>query len=76
MCSLFFEIIHLDEIQVWLSDMTGIGAGVDSFYEYALKWYILSGKYYLVSSNLMKVLITSQERLSSWMFGMKRIAKL
>ncbi|KAF8591445.1 glycoside hydrolase family 47 protein [Ramaria rubella] len=28
----------------WLSDTTGIGAGVDSFYEYALKWYILSGE--------------------------------
>ncbi|KAF8529066.1 alpha-mannosidase [Hysterangium stoloniferum] len=29
---------------LWLSDSTGIGAGVDSFYEYALKWYILSGE--------------------------------
>ncbi|KAF8076303.1 alpha mannosidase-like protein [Lyophyllum atratum] len=28
----------------WTSpEITGIGAGVDSFYEYALKWYILSG---------------------------------
>ncbi|KAG6837560.1 hypothetical protein H0H93_007741 [Arthromyces matolae] len=28
----------------WTSpEVTGIGAGVDSFYEYALKWYILSG---------------------------------
>ncbi|TDL29347.1 alpha-mannosidase [Rickenella mellea] len=28
----------------WLSpEVTGIGAGIDSFYEYALKWYILSG---------------------------------
>ncbi|KAJ8523546.1 hypothetical protein ONZ45_g68 [Pleurotus djamor] len=25
-------------------EVTGIGAGVDSFYEYALKWYILSGE--------------------------------
>jgi hypothetical protein len=24
-------------------ETTGIGAGIDSFYEYALKWYILSG---------------------------------
>lgn len=24
-------------------EVTGIGAGTDSFYEYALKWYILSG---------------------------------
>ncbi|KAF9263487.1 alpha mannosidase-like protein, partial [Marasmius fiardii PR-910] len=24
-------------------EITGIGAGIDSFYEYALKWYILSG---------------------------------
>ncbi|KAG6813486.1 hypothetical protein H0H92_010511 [Tricholoma furcatifolium] len=29
---------------MWTSpEITGIGAGVDSFYEYALKWYILSG---------------------------------
>ncbi|KAG6855117.1 hypothetical protein C0991_006046 [Blastosporella zonata] len=28
----------------WISpEITGIGAGIDSFYEYALKWYILSG---------------------------------
>lgn len=25
------------------TETTGIGAGIDSFYEYALKWYILSG---------------------------------
>lgn len=25
-------------------ETTGIGAGVDSFYEYALKWYVLSGE--------------------------------
>ncbi|KAG8218733.1 glycoside hydrolase family 47 protein [Butyriboletus roseoflavus] len=25
-------------------EITGIGAGIDSFYEYALKWYILSGE--------------------------------
>ncbi|KAF9482475.1 alpha mannosidase-like protein [Pholiota conissans] len=25
-------------------ETTGIGAGIDSFYEYALKWYILSGE--------------------------------
>ncbi|KIJ56728.1 glycoside hydrolase family 47 protein [Sphaerobolus stellatus SS14] len=28
----------------WTSDATGIGAGIDSFYEYAFKWYILSGE--------------------------------
>ncbi|KAF9469122.1 alpha mannosidase-like protein [Collybia nuda] len=29
----------------WTSpEITGIGAGIDSFYEYALKWYILSGE--------------------------------
>ncbi|PFH51443.1 glycoside hydrolase family 47 protein [Amanita thiersii Skay4041] len=29
---------------VWTApEVTGIGAGIDSFYEYALKWYILSG---------------------------------
>ncbi|TFK75988.1 alpha mannosidase-like protein [Pluteus cervinus] len=29
----------------WTSpETTGIGAGIDSFYEYALKWYILSGE--------------------------------
>ncbi|KAJ8086520.1 hypothetical protein PM082_005343 [Marasmius tenuissimus] len=28
----------------WTSpEVTGIGAGIDSFYEYALKWYVLSG---------------------------------
>ncbi|KAF8897458.1 alpha mannosidase-like protein [Infundibulicybe gibba] len=25
-------------------EITGIGAGIDSFYEYALKWYIMSGE--------------------------------
>ncbi|KAG5650212.1 hypothetical protein H0H81_000301 [Sphagnurus paluster] len=31
-------------LKAWISpEVTGIGAGVDSFYEYALKWYILSG---------------------------------
>ncbi|KIK98757.1 glycoside hydrolase family 47 protein [Paxillus rubicundulus Ve08.2h10] len=30
---------------LWTSpEVTGIGAGIDSFYEYALKWYILSGE--------------------------------
>ncbi|KAG8794500.1 alpha mannosidase-like protein [Serendipita sp. 398] len=28
----------------WGTETTGIGAGVDSFYEYALKWYVLSGE--------------------------------
>ncbi|KAF9452475.1 glycoside hydrolase family 47 protein [Macrolepiota fuliginosa MF-IS2] len=29
----------------WITpEVTGIGAGVDSFYEYALKWYIMSGE--------------------------------
>ncbi|KAF5393914.1 hypothetical protein D9757_000102 [Collybiopsis confluens] len=36
-------------INAWTGDwtspeLTGIGAGIDSFYEYALKWYILSGE--------------------------------
>ncbi|KAJ3785091.1 alpha mannosidase-like protein [Lentinula aff. detonsa] len=36
-------------INTWTGDwtspeITGIGAGIDSFYEYALKWYILSGE--------------------------------
>ncbi|KZP32890.1 glycoside hydrolase family 47 protein [Athelia psychrophila] len=30
----------------WMQpEITGIGAGIDSFYEYALKWYILSGEH-------------------------------
>ncbi|EPQ59290.1 alpha mannosidase-like protein [Gloeophyllum trabeum ATCC 11539] len=30
---------------VWTHpEVTGIGAGIDSFYEYALKWYVLSGE--------------------------------
>ncbi|KAG2135913.1 glycoside hydrolase family 47 protein [Suillus bovinus] len=36
-------------INIWtgtwtLPEVTGIGAGVDSFYEYALKWYVMSGE--------------------------------
>ncbi|KAG6378813.1 glycoside hydrolase family 47 protein [Boletus reticuloceps] len=36
-------------INIWTGlwtppEVTGIGAGIDSFYEYALKWYILSGE--------------------------------
>ena len=31
-------------------EITGIGAGVDSFYEYALKWYILSGMLLSINS--------------------------
>ena len=31
-------------MELWTPpELTGIGAGIDSFYEYALKWYILSG---------------------------------
>jgi len=26
-------------------EVTGIGAGIDSFYEYALKWYVMSGAF-------------------------------
>ncbi|KAG1753952.1 glycoside hydrolase family 47 protein [Suillus paluster] len=30
---------------IWtLPEVTGIGAGIDSFYEYALKWYVMSGE--------------------------------
>lgn len=30
--------------QAWLPpEISGIGAGIDSFYEYALKWYVMSG---------------------------------
>ena len=33
--------------QAWIyPEATGIGAGIDSFYEYALKWYIMSGKHF------------------------------
>lgn len=33
-------------VQKWMHpEITGIGAGIDSFYEYAMKWYILSGAY-------------------------------
>jgi len=32
-------------LQNWLyPEISGIGAGIDSFFEYALKWYIMSGK--------------------------------
>jgi mannosidase alpha-like ER degradation enhancer 1 len=32
--------------KMWaLPEVTGIGAGIDSFYEYALKWYVMSGAF-------------------------------
>ncbi|KAF7355218.1 alpha-1,2-Mannosidase [Mycena sanguinolenta] len=31
-------------------EVSGIGAGIDSFHEYALKWYIMSGRRYAVPS--------------------------
>lgn len=38
--------------QAWTSpEVTGIGAGIDSFYEYALKWYVLSGKSHSLSDS-------------------------
>ena len=31
--------------QKWTApELSGIGAGIDSFYEYALKWYIMTGE--------------------------------
>jgi hypothetical protein len=43
--------------QAWIyPEATGIGAGSDSFYEYALKWYIMSGKY--SSSTCETVIVT------------------
>lgn len=32
-------------------EVTGIGAGIDSFYEYALKWYVMSGACFLCQLN-------------------------
>lgn len=41
-------------VQLWTPpEFTGIGAGIDSFYEYALKWYILSG---VLSATLFKLI--------------------
>ena len=36
--------VTLYPLQLWFHpEISGIGAGIDSFYEYALKWYIMSG---------------------------------
>lgn len=36
--------------QSWtFPEIANVGAGVDSFYEYALKWYILSGEFFVHS---------------------------
>lgn len=48
MSSIRKKYLHSIEANLYLQDWThpettGIGAGIDSFYEYALKWYILSG---------------------------------
>ena len=44
---MFQKIVELTCQQAWIyPEATGIGAGIDSFYEYALKWYIMSGKHF------------------------------
>lgn len=55
--------------QGWIKpEVTGVGAGIDSFYEYALKWYILSGKVQF-SSHHISFMRHIQARLSFLMFG-------
>ena len=44
--SIFQKFADFNCQQAWIyPEATGIGAGIDSFYEYALKWYIMSGKH-------------------------------
>ena len=51
--------------------VTGIGAGIDSFYEYALKWYVLSGTYCLaVMVFAINLCVCGQENQNFWMYGM------
>lgn len=40
------QLTHL--LKTWTHpEINNVGAGIDSFYEYALKWYILSGRWLL-----------------------------
>ncbi|KAG8835874.1 alpha mannosidase-like protein [Serendipita sp. 399] len=50
----------------WGTEITGIGAGVDSFYEYALKWYVLSGKLHSYSVVVAKRFQGETEFLDVW----------
>ena len=43
-CAICLVTLTSDMMQTWIQpEVSGIGAGIDSFFEYALKWYILSG---------------------------------
>jgi len=54
--------------------VTGIGAGIDSFYEYALKWYVLSGVYRLVVMvSAIDLCLRGQENQNFWTCGMTHI---
>jgi mannosidase alpha-like ER degradation enhancer 1 len=52
----------------WTSPETsGVGAGIDSFYEYAMKFYILSGKFVFLPIHPSKIPL--QEKWSISMYG-------
>jgi len=43
-------------MQEWTApEVMSIGAGVDSFFEYALKWYILSGAFVLLILSILSI---------------------
>jgi hypothetical protein len=52
----------------WLAPVTGIGASIDSFYEYAVKYYILFGEvsFYKVFDSLYNTL--KQYAFDGWLF--------
>jgi mannosidase alpha-like ER degradation enhancer 1 len=57
-----------------LPEVTGIGAGVDSFYEYALKWYVMSGAFVRVVGVFRALTLPAgilQAKLSFLTYGMK-----
>jgi hypothetical protein len=50
--------------------VTGIGAGIDSFYEYALKWYVLSGAYCpAIMVSAINLRMCGQENQNFWTYG-------
>jgi mannosidase alpha-like ER degradation enhancer 1 len=42
----FHKAVSLIFCKTWIHpQMSSIGAGIDSFFEYALKWYVMSGRF-------------------------------
>lgn len=60
----------------WISpEVLSIGAGIDSFFEYAIKWYILSGMMILLRKPIAATGFR-QGRSSSLMYGTKLMLQL